>query len=83
MLPIHPRNHAAWGQVLTVRGRPSGRVLLGTSVVDDHVVLVVGTTLLPHFHHLHLREGRAPLHHIFGAQWHQATNFQLASGGRM
>lgn len=73
------QNHEARGQVLTVRGRPSGCVLLGTSVVDDHIVLVIGTALLPHFHHLHLWEGRAPLHHIFGAQRHQAAYFQLAS----
>lgn len=73
------QNHEARGQVLTVRGRPRGCVLLGTSVVDDHIVLVIGTALLPHFHHLHLWEGRAPLHHIFGAQRHQAAYFQLAS----
>lgn len=74
-----PTQQRIKGWVLTVGSLPGWRVLLGTGVVDDNIIFVVGATLLPHLHHLHLREGRAPLHHVFGTQGHQAANFQLAS----
>jgi len=77
--PPKPAQHQIKGRALTVRGLPGRRVLLGPGVVDDDVVLVVGAALLSHLHHLYLQEGRAPLHHVFGTQGHQAANFQLAS----
>lgn len=78
-IPPTPAQHRIKGWVLTVRSLPGRHVLLGAGIVDDDVVLVVGTALLPHLHHLYLREGRAPLQHVFGTQGHQAANFQLAS----
>lgn len=76
-IPLHRSQPKGW--VLTVRCLPGRRVFLGPGVVDDDVVLVVGAALLPHLHDLDLREGRAPLHHVFGTQGHQAADFQLAS----
>lgn len=77
--PVKAARHRIKGWVLTVRSLPGRHMLLGTGVVDDDVVFVVGAALLPHLHHLHLREGRAPLQHVFGTQGHQAARFQLAS----
>lgn len=58
-----------------------GRGLLGARVLDEHVVLVVGAALLAHLHHLHLGQGRVPLHHVPGPQGHQTADLQLAPAG--
>lgn len=67
-------------QVLTL-GLARGGGLLRTGVLDEHVVLVVGAALLARLHHLHLRQRRVPLHHVLGAQGHQAADLQLAPAG--
>lgn len=70
----------AAGRVLTL-GLARGGGLLGTSMLDEHVVLVAGAPLLAHLHHLHLGQCRVPLHHVLGAQGHQAADLQLAPAG--
>lgn len=67
----------AGGEQLTVRGLAGGQVLPGAHVLDDGAVLVVGAALLPDLHHLHLREGRVPLHNVLWAQGDQAADLQL------
>lgn len=59
-------------------GLARGRGLLGAGVLDERVVLVVGAALLAHLHHLDLRQGCAPLHHVLGPQGRQAADLQLA-----
>lgn len=68
---------AVAGQVLTL-GLARGRGLLGTGMLDEHVVLVIGAALLAHLYHLHLGQRRVPLHHVLGPQGHQAADLQLA-----
>ena len=68
---------AGRGRALTL-GLACGRGLLGTSVLDERVVLVVGAALLAHLHHLHLRQRCVPLHHVLGPQGRQAADLQLA-----
>lgn len=59
--------------VLTL-GLPRSGGFLGSSMLDEQIVLVVGTTVLTHLYHLHLRQSRVPLHHVLGPQGHQAAN---------
>lgn len=50
-------------------------------MLDEHIVLVIGATVLAHLHHLHLGQRRVPLHHVLGPQGHQAADLQLAPVG--
>lgn len=51
-------------------------------MLDEQIVLVIGTTVLTHLNHLHLRQSRVPLHHVLGPQRHQAADLQLAPVGQ-